>query len=98
MMTGSSRSNWFGKGSGNPDPEKKETKLNQRMKLLEFMRRNGSITSLQASDYLRILRPSNRIQELKALGYDIDTQIIYKQRRDGGYTHYAKYTLMGEPN
>lgn len=72
-------------------------KINQRMKLIEYMRSNKSITSLEASDNLRILRPSNRIQELKALGYEIDTEIIYKQRRDGSYTHYAKYTLMEEP-
>lgn len=72
-------------------------KANQRMKLVDYMRLNKSITSLEASDMLRILRPSNRIQELKALGYEIETEIIYKQRKDGGYTHYARYTLMGEP-
>lgn len=72
-------------------------KVNQRMKLVEYMRNNKSITSLEASDRLRILRPSNRIQELKALGYEIETEIIYRTRKDGTQTHYAKYTLRGEP-
>ena len=72
-------------------------KLNQKMKLVEFMRKHHSITSLQASNVLFILRPSNRIQELKSDGYDIDTEIIYRKNDDGSVTHYAKCTLLGEP-
>ena len=66
------------------------------MKLLEYMRNKGSITSYYAALNLGILRPSNRIQELKALGHEIETQIIYKTRDDGSHTHYAKYTLLEE--
>lgn len=72
-------------------------RLNQKAKLIAFLRKNRSISSFQACSALRILRPSNRIQELKADGYDIDTEIVYRKNQDGSVTHYAEYTLLREP-
>ena len=69
-------------------------KLNQCNKILRYLQEFGPITSMQAVRRLNILRPSNRIQELKARGYNINTEIIYETKEDGSHTHYAKYTLL----
>lgn len=66
----------------------------QKKKLLEHLQKNGTITSLQAVLNYNILRPSNRIQELKQDGLNIDTEIVWKTKDDGTTTHYAKYTLL----
>lgn len=73
------------------------SKLNQRMKIIEYMRDNDGITSLEAVENLRILRLASRIHELVKLGYDIDKKTIYKHKEDGSVIHYTKYTLLGEP-
>lgn len=72
-------------------------KLNQRMKIVEYMRNNGGITSLEAVENLHILRLASRIHELVRLGYDIDKEMIYKSKGDGTMIHYMRYTLLGEP-
>lgn len=74
-----------------------KSKLNQRMKIIEYMRNNNGITSLEAVENLRILRLASRIHELVKLGYDIDKETIYKHKEDGSVIHYTKYTLLGEP-
>ena len=70
-------------------------KATQKNTILRHLIEIGPITSLQAVLQYNILRPSNRVQELKAEGLDIGTEIIYKRRDDGSTTHYAKYTYMG---
>jgi len=72
-------------------------KLNQRMKIVEYMRNNGGITSLEAVENLHILRLASRIHELVKLGYDIDKEMIYKSKDDGSTIHYMRYTLLEEP-
>lgn len=74
-----------------------ENKLNQRAKIIEYMRNNDGITSLEAVENLRILRLASRIHELVKLGYDIDKETIYKHKDDGSVIHYTKYALLGEP-
>ena len=49
-------------------------KLNQQMKIIEYMKNNNGITSLEAVENLRILRLASRIHELVKLGYDIDKE------------------------
>lgn len=71
-------------------------RANQRAMLLAYMREIGPVTTMQAIRSLNILKPSNRISELKALGHQINTEIIWKTRKDGSITHYAKYTLVEE--
>ena len=65
----------------------------QKDLILGHLKKHKTITSMQAVRRYNILRPSNRIQELKADGWVITTEIIYKKRRDGSMTHYARYTL-----
>ena len=72
-------------------------KLTQCKKMVEYMKMFGPITTLQAIVYLRIVRPASRIHDLKKMGYQIDTELVYAENSDGSKTHYAKYTLIGEP-
>ena len=65
----------------------------QKATLLAHLTKIGPITSLQAVKTYNILRPSNRIQELKADGHNIRTEIVWKKRKDGSTTHYARYSL-----
>ena len=66
----------------------------QKQMILGHLQTHKTITSMQATRRYNILRPSNRIQELKADGFNIQTEIIYKKRRNGTTIHYAKYTLV----
>lgn len=43
----------------------------QRSKILDYMRKHGSITTLEAMQELIILDPRKRISELRDEGYDI---------------------------
>ena len=70
------------------------SRATQKQQLLNHMLTYGAITSLEATSRYYILRPSNRIQELKDDGYDIHTEIVWKKRHDGTTTHYAKYSLV----
>ena len=72
-------------------------KLTQREKIVEYMKSNNGITSLEAVENLRILRLASRIHELVKLGYDIDKETIRKRKDDGSSIHYTKYTLLEEP-
>ena len=46
--------------------------MTQNARLLNFLEAHGSITTLEASDQLRICRLSERIRELERLGFNID--------------------------
>ena len=74
-----------------------DNKINQRAKIIEYMRNNNGITSLEAVENLRILRLASRIHELVKLGYDIDKETVYNRKEDGTVVHYTRYTLLGEP-
>lgn len=77
--------------------EKVVDKVNQRTKIIEYMRNNNGITSLEAVESLHILRLASRIHELVKLGYDINKETVWKHKADGSTIHYTKYTLLGEP-
>lgn len=72
-------------------------KLTQREKIVEYMKCNNGITSLEAVENLRILRLASRIHELVKLGYDIDKEMVCKRKEDGSTIRYTRYTLLGEP-
>lgn len=60
--------------------------------LLEF----GSITPLDALAEYGIMRLAARISDVKALGFDIDTEMVTGTNRFGEKTTFAKYSLRGE--
>jgi len=44
--------------------------------ILKYLKTHGTITAMQALDNFGCFRLSARIYELRALGHDIDTQIV----------------------
>lgn len=67
--------------------------MTQCEKVLDYMQRFGSITTLQAFNDLGCARLSGRIHDLKAMGYDIETAFVAKKNRLGEICHVAEYRL-----
>ena len=74
------------------------TKHNQRLRLLDYLKTHGTITTLQARSELDILAPAARIFELRHnYGYrinkiDVDDYTEAKRKHTG----IAKYVLVSE--
>ncbi len=64
----------------------------KQQKVLEYLKANGSITSLEAIDKFRATRLSSIIFRLRDR-YDIATMMV--EGKDGG-APYAKYIFKGE--
>ena len=67
----------------------------QQSRVLEYMKANGSITTLQAYNDLGIVCLPKRISELTRLGYLIINQSIEVFNRFGEKTHVSLYILGG---
>lgn len=67
--------------------------LTQNQKIMEWLRRNGSITPKDAMIYLQIYRLAARIKELRAtLGQDVIETTTEGERG----TKYARYVYHGD--
>lgn len=76
--------------------EKKQKKPTQCERILNYIRRYGSITSWQAYQDLAVTQLAARIYELKERGYVFSTERIYTKNRMGEDTHYDVYRLVEE--
>ena len=63
-------------------------------KILEYIRRFGSITSWQAYSDLGITQLGARIWELKDRGYVFTKERVYTKNRLEEKTHYDSYRLI----
>lgn len=65
----------------------------QNQRILDHMRRNRGITSLEAVHECGCTRLSARIWDLRAMGYNIEG--VYEEGRDryGNLTKYKRYFL-----
>lgn len=63
----------------------------QNEMVLEYIRRYGSITPLQAFADLGIMRLASRISDLKKEGYSIERQMIESRNRWGEPVRIAEY-------
>ena len=70
-----------------------DTNKQERL-MLDHMEHYGSISTMEAVRKYNILRPASRVHDLKAKGYDIHTEIVYRKTRNGSHTHYAVYSLV----
>lgn len=68
--------------------------LSQRNRILEWLR-TKPLTTFQARSELDVMHPSARVQELKALGHNIQT---HKELVDNGKSKHkvASYVLLSE--
>ena len=74
------------------------TSHNQRLRLLDYLKTHGTITTLQARSELDILAPAARIWELRhKLGYRINKiEIADYTEAKRKHTGIAKYVLVSE--
>ena len=74
------------------------TSHNQRMRLLDYLKTHGTITTLQARSELDILAPAARIFELRHYyGYRINkVDIVDYTEAKRKHTGIAKYVLVSE--
>lgn len=67
--------------------------MTQKQMVLDYMRRNGSITGWLAVTELGVMKLSNRIGELESDGYEIERKDEKAVNRVGKKTHYTRYSL-----
>ena len=68
----------------------------QASRLLDYLKRFGSVTTWEAFSELGITRLSARIFEIKERGYLIKTESITSKNRFGEPVHFNKYSLVEE--
>ena len=68
-------------------------KKTQCDKVLEYMRRYGSITQLEALRDIGCMRLASRISDLRYQGYAIGRRIKTGKNRDGDDVYFAEYYL-----
>ena len=66
-----------------------------KIRILNHLKKYGSITSIEAFKYYSITRLSARIKELRDKGYDIVTMMIEGENKYGEPIRYAKYIWKG---
>lgn len=71
-------------------------KQSQSKQILEYMKKHGSITSIEAVRHIGCLRLSGRIFDLRQEGYPITTDMEVVPTRNGGKTTVAVYRLVEE--
>lgn len=62
-------------------------------RVVEYIEKNGSITTLEAFNELGIARLGSRIHDLRNAGYRIKGENIMVKNRYGEKVHVMKYTL-----
>ena len=68
-------------------------KSTQCDKVLEYMRRFGSITQLEALRDIGCMRLASRISDLRQQGYAIGRRIKTSKNRYGDSVYFAEYYL-----
>lgn len=68
-------------------------KINQRQRIINYIRECGSITSLEAYKELGITQLATRIKELKELGYEFKTEWESSKNRYDERVDYKRYYL-----
>lgn len=69
-------------------------KTSQCEKIVEYMKKHGSITQMQAFVDIGCWRLASRINDLKKKGYAIKREMISVKNRYGEKVPIAKYSLM----
>ena len=67
--------------------------MTQTDRILRHMRDVGGITAAEAMSEYGIYRLAARIADLKAMGYDIDREMVSGKNRYGETTTFARYTI-----
>ena len=65
-------------------------------RILRYLDEHGSITQMEATAELGIIRLPSRIHELRRDGYDIPKEFESGKNRYGETVHYARYRNGGK--
>ena len=71
-------------------------KINQRQRIINYIKQFGSITSKDAYDDLGITQLATRIKELKVQGYRFETKWESSKNRYGEKVDFKRYYLEKE--
>ena len=71
-------------------------KITQCMRIIDYMRRFGSISTLEAFNDLGVARLASRIHDLKGQGYNIVSEMGTAKNRYGETVHFSIYKLKEE--
>ena len=71
-------------------------KVIQKQKILKRLREDGPTSTLEFIEKDHIVRPANRIEELREEGYVIPCQMVYYRDKDGLPQKKGVYTLVQE--
>ena len=69
--------------------------MTQKEMVLDYIRKHGSITTLESMKYLLILDLQSNIRHLRNEGYDITDEYITKKNIYGKTTSFKRYYLKG---
>jgi hypothetical protein len=73
-------------------------KITQCERILRHLKDYGSITSLEAVNEYGIMRLASRINDLRAQGIAIVSEVVAGKNRYGETTHYSVYRLADKEN
>lgn len=69
--------------------------LTQCEEILRYIRENGSITALNATTELLIMNFTARISDLRAQGYDVQTETVTKRNKYKRLVSFKRYWIGG---
>jgi len=67
--------------------------MNQHDRIIEYIKRNGSISTMEASQHLGIAYLTTRISEMRSDGVNITDYWAEEKNRYGDMTRFKRYTL-----
>ena len=67
--------------------------MNQNERIIQYIKKFGSITTLEAFRDLGISRLASRIHDLKNEGIEFDQKMITSKNRYGETVHYMSYSI-----
>lgn len=67
--------------------------MTQCERIVDYINRFGSISTMEAFHDLGITRLASRIHDLRSEGYDIKREIIRDKNRYGEPVHYMRYSF-----
>ena len=71
-------------------------KITQCQRIIDYMRRFGSISTIEAFNDLGVARLASRIHDLKGQGYNIVSEVGTAKNRYNETVHFAVYKLKEE--
>lgn len=73
-------------------------KPSQNKRILEYIAKHGSVSQLEALQYLGVMRLASRMSDLKRSGYPVASETVTVTNRYGEKCRIKRYSIKGEDN